>query len=469
MDLDTGTARTAMPEITELSSVLDGLAQNPTLPDDVALRLLPYGGGLDMALRRGVTPSREVCEAFIAAGEGADLARARHLPDAIADRLAHDPDPDVRSALAHRDRPDHGRHGLFAADPDAEVRESLAQNPLVPGELLAVLAADEDPRVRRAAARAWADPPEDALRALLTDPDPRVREAAATRRPPADMGAALLADPHTRLHAVALLDLDPQTIAALAADPDEEMRRRVARHPDLGAQARDVLARDADPMVRGAVFERADTPAGLRAEIHEGLHAGYLRAQEDLGAGDEDDFLCYVALTASLTGAYPWVVADPAPYADSPYLGVRRAAAGSAALPAEARRRMLDDEDSTVRFLAFAGTAAPDPPWPRTWNGGTSGASSPAGPPTTSGSRPGRCGGSARIRPRGCACWRWGTRSCRPNSPRGWRRTGTRASDAGSRAPRIPACRSRRSCACSATPTAMSPRRRPPRRCCRRP
>lgn len=355
--------RTAVPEITQLSGALDGLAANPTLPDDVAVRLLPYGRGFEIALRPGVAPSRELCEAFIAAGGAEDLAAARHLPDSVAARLARDPDPDVRSALAHHDRPEHGRHALFAADPDAEVRECLARNPLVSGELLAVLACDEEPAVRRAAALAWADPPEDALRALLTDPEPSVRAAASTRRPPADLRAALLADPATRLHAVAVLDLDPETVSRLAADPDEEMRRRVARHPGLGARLRDVLARDADPAVRGAVFARADTPPELRAEIHAGLLAGYLRAGEDLFGdyeGAEEDFACYAALAASEMDAYPWVEADPLPHADSPYLGMRRAAARSEALPAGARARMLDDADAFVRFGALSRTPDAD-------------------------------------------------------------------------------------------------------------
>lgn len=225
-------ARIPLPEAAHLPDVLDGLAENPALPDDVAVRLLAY--------RRGYR-----------------LARVRSLPRTVAAKLARDPDPAVRAALAEHARPEGGGHGRFAADPDAEVRRALAGNPLLSPELMAALAADPEAGVRAAAAAAWTDPPEEALRALLTDPDRRVRSAACARRPPRDLYDDLLSDPDTRLRVVPFLQLDSGTAARLAADPDEEMRRRVAGHPDLAAGLRDLLARDADATVRGAVFERA--------------------------------------------------------------------------------------------------------------------------------------------------------------------------------------------------------------------
>lgn len=331
-------ARMPLPDVAHLPDVLDGLAGNPALPDDLAVRLLAYRRGNRLAGRQGFAPSPGLCEAFIAAGQAEHLARARSLPKGVTAQLARDPDP--------------------------EVRRALAGNPLLPPELLARLAADPEAGVRAVAAAAWADPPEEALRALLTDPDPRVRVAACTRRPPRDLYEDLLADPCTRVHVVPFLELDRETAALLAADPDEDVRRRLAQHPELAPEVRDLLGRDTNPAVRGAVFERADTPPELRAEIHEGLLAGYLRADEDPSSGfedgGEDDLLCYITLTASELRAYPWVAAGPVPYADSPHLGLRRAAARSKDLPAEVRGRLLGDEDATVRLLALARIPDPD-------------------------------------------------------------------------------------------------------------
>ncbi|MGR4882439.1 hypothetical protein ACIPUC_23975 [Streptomyces sp. LARHCF249] len=335
VDVDRGMAGIPAPEVAHLRDVLDGLADNPALPDDVAVRLLAYRQGHRLAGWQGFTPSPDLCEAFVAAGQSEHLARVPSLPGSVAAKLA--------------------------LDPDADVRRALADNPRLAPELLGRLAADPDAGVRAAAAAAWTDPPEEALRALLTDPDPKVRVAACTRRPPRDLYGELLAGPTTRLRVIPHLELDRETAALLAADPDEDVRRRLAGHPELAPEVRDLLARDPNAVVRGGVFERADTPPELRAEIHAGLLAGSLRADEDPAAADEDDFHCYVALVASELTPYPWVTADPVPYADSPYLGMRRAAARSGALPDEQRRRMYEDEDATVRFFAFAGSPDPDP------------------------------------------------------------------------------------------------------------
>ncbi|MFD7260201.1 hypothetical protein [Streptomyces sp. NPDC059874] len=352
-------------ETRKLPDLLAGLAVNPLLPDDLAVRLLAHGQAHNLTCRPGFAPSTALCGEFVASGRARELARVRLLPEAVAVRLARDPDPEVRAALAAHDRPDGDRHGLFSSDPDARVRRALAGNPLLKQDLLARLAADRDAGVRAAAAAAWTDPPADTLRALLIDPAVQVRAAACTRRPPRDLYGALLADPATRRRVVPFLELDRETATALAADQDEEVRDRLARHPQLPAEVRDRLARDPDAGVRAAVFERADTPPGLRAEIHEGLLAGYRRADAPLTAGtgedeEDGDFLCYIAFVGLELAAYPWVTADPLPYADCPYVGMRRAAARSEALPVEARRRMHTDEDAIVRFLAFARTPDPD-------------------------------------------------------------------------------------------------------------
>ncbi|MCF3184155.1 hypothetical protein IPZ70_30030 [Streptomyces polychromogenes] len=326
-----------LPELFHLPYALYGLARNPAVRADPRLSdALPRGG-----------PTR-------------GLAHARALPEEIAARLAADPDPDVRAERAKREGAAGGRHGLFAADPDAAVRIALAQNPGLSPELTTRLGADTDPAVREAVARREEAPAEDLRRALLADPEAKVRVAACRHRPPADLHGALLADPATRHHVVPFLDLDPETAEQLAADPDDRVRERLAGHPCLPAELRAVLARDADPGVRGKVFERADATPQERAAIFASLTAGAVRYAEDPRDSCDEDFLCDAMLTCLDLMPYPWAEPDPLPYAGSPYAGLRCAAARSTALPAGARARLLADDDPRVRFLALAGLAEVD-------------------------------------------------------------------------------------------------------------
>ncbi|MEV7520979.1 AAA family ATPase [Streptomyces sp. NPDC091371] len=324
-----------MPELIHLAEVLEGLGRNPALPDDLAVRLLPYGmAPLRLALRAGVAPSTALCEEFLARGEREALARSESLPPALAELLAADPDPDVRAVRARVEGAGTGRHAVFAADPDARVRAALANS--------------------------GTELPEDVLRVLFTDADPQVRAAACKHRPPHDLHAALLADPATRRRVVRFARLDPDTAAALAADPGEEVRAQLAVHPDLPAELRDLLARDPSPHVRGKVFTRGDTPPELRDEIHAGLAAGARRADEDWEGAEEDDMYCEIVLISLDGEGYPWVAADPVPHAASPYPGLRRAAARSERLPTALLREMLSDEDQQIRMIALAGTPGVD-------------------------------------------------------------------------------------------------------------
>ncbi|MFH7594053.1 hypothetical protein WDV06_02965 [Streptomyces racemochromogenes] len=327
-----------LPELLHLPYALYGLARNPAVRADPQL-----------------------CDALRPGGPARRLAAAQALPEEIAARLAADPDPEVRAERAGREGAAGGRHGLFAADPEAEVRIALAQNPGLSPELAARLGADTDPAVREAVARREEAPAEDLHRALLADPEAKVRVAACRHRPPAGLHGALLADPATRHHVVPFLDLDPETAERLAADPDDRVREQLAGHPCLSAELRAVLARDADPGVRGKVFERADATPQERAAIFASLTAGALRYEEDPRDSSDEDFLCDAMLAYLDLMPYPWVEPDPLPYADSPYAGLRCAAARSTALPAEARARLLADDNPRVRFLALAGLAEPDP------------------------------------------------------------------------------------------------------------
>ncbi|MFE4633222.1 AAA family ATPase [Streptomyces sp. NPDC056773] len=350
-----------LPDLVHLAAVLDGLARNPALPEELALRLLPYGEApLCLSRREGITPSAALCEAFLARGEAEALAYAESLPPAVADRLAADADPRVRAARATVEGVGVGRHPLFVADPEADVRLALAGRSDLSAGSLAALAGDPDARVRKALVKDRSELTADVLRALLTDTDPQVRVAACRHRPPRDLHAALLADPATRGPVVRFLDLDADTAAALAGDPDEKVRAELAAHPLLPPRVRDLLAQDASPEVRGKVFTRADTPPELRDEIHAWLTAGARRAEKDGENAEEDDVFCDLVLVFLEMESYPWVAADPVPYAASPYTGLRLAAARSERLPAELVRRMLDDEDPTIRMTALHRTPDAD-------------------------------------------------------------------------------------------------------------
>ncbi|AWZ06016.1 MULTISPECIES: AAA family ATPase [unclassified Streptomyces] len=343
-----------------LPAVLQGLARNTALPGELAARMLPYGmAPLRLALRKGFAPGPELCEAFLACGAAEALAHAEVLPPEFAARLAADPDPEVRAVRAGQEHVSAGRQAVFAADSDAAVRAALAKHPDLPAGLLAVLAADGDPGVRTAVASRGAELPDGLLRGLLTDTDPKVRAAACKHRPPRDLHAALLADPVTRRAVVRFLDLDADTAAALAADPDEDVRAELAVHPALPSRVRNALARDVSPHVRGRVFVRADTPAELRDEIHAWLTAGAGRA-EDWANAEEDDVFCEIALVFLEADSYPWIEADPVPYAASPHPGLRRAAARSELLPAGLVRGMLGDEDPAIRTIALERTPGVD-------------------------------------------------------------------------------------------------------------
>ncbi|MEU9148111.1 hypothetical protein [Streptomyces sp. NPDC048349] len=344
-----------LPQTVRLPALVDGLSRNPGLPEDLALRLAPlWPAALGLALRRGAELSDALCAEFLAHGRAAELALAQALPPGTAARLAAHPDPEVRAERAEREGAAEGRHGLFAADPEAAVRLALAKNPELSAQRAQELAGDTDPRVRAAVARRESAPDETVHRALLTDPEARVRAAACRHRPPDDLHAALLADPVTRPHVIGFVELDPATADRLAADPDDRVREALAAHPGLPRTLCEVLARDPDPGVRGQVFRRADLAPELRGEIHSGLVAGARRADEDREEAEEPDFLCKVVLAMVEFAEYGWVAADPLPHVGSPYVGIRRAAARSAALPHGARERMLADEDASVRHLALA-------------------------------------------------------------------------------------------------------------------
>ncbi|MFD9013674.1 hypothetical protein [Streptomyces sp. NPDC059552] len=356
----------AIPPPVHLDGVVDGLAENPSLPSELVRRLLGHRTGFGEVAKRPDL-SDDVIAEIIAMDDHwltHSLALNRRLPQAFRMMLAEHPDPAIRRALAVA--ADGAPRGLFErllGDADPQVREHLAESDHVPADLRARLAADENPKVRATLAQWWTTAPEPVRRTLLTDPDDSVRAAACAtyfRRiphpvPPVDLVPELLADPVTRAGAVRHCTLDTAAALRLAEDPDDEVRAELAEHPDLSPELRDKLAEDPNQRVALRIFARQDTPEPTRAAIHARILSEVppLDWLEDHEALDDDalerEILGELARAELRTLRLPWVTTDPLPYVDSPYVCFRASAAMSEQLPPPLVARLLDDEESSVR------------------------------------------------------------------------------------------------------------------------
>ncbi|MFD7868244.1 hypothetical protein [Streptomyces sp. NPDC059783] len=356
-----------VPPPVHLDPVLDGLAKNPALPAELVRRFLGRRKGLGQVAKRPDL-SEDVIAEIIAVDDHwltHSLALNRRLPPAFRMILAGHADPSIRRAVAvAAEGSPRALYERLLDDGDQQVRQYLAENDHTPDDLRTRLAADPSPEVRSAVAQWWTAAPEPVRRRLLTDPEDSVRAAACAtyfRRlphpvPPPDLVPRLLADPVTRAGAVRHCTLDTATAHRLAEDPDDEVRIALAAHPDLPSALRDALAQDPDPRVAVRVFAREDTPEPVRARIHDRIHSpstppgDWLTHAESLDdVAFEREVMGQVA-RAELRALRPaWVTADPVPYADSPYVCFRASAAMSDRLPPPLVARLLDDEESSVR------------------------------------------------------------------------------------------------------------------------
>ncbi|MFC8718649.1 hypothetical protein [Kitasatospora sp. NPDC057198] len=354
-----------------LDKVMDGLAMNPALPASMVRRLFAWRRGMGKVAERPDLTEDMIVE-IIAIDDHwllHSLALNDRLPDRFRIRLASHRDGAVRAALViHAATAPREMLEQLIEDPDRRVREYLARGHHTPSDLRARLAADPDPEIRAALAKHWPQAPEAVRRILLTDPEAKVRAAACSTYyahlphpiPPSDLLPALLADPVTRAGAVIHAVLDADTLRWLAADPDSEVRAELARHPDLPPSAREALAVDPALNVRVKVFARPDTPEDMRAQIHASVHE-LSRSTADPGEdADDETVLQWIrnefAPTELRILRLGWVTADPLPHIDSPYVGFRASAAASKALPPNAVARLLDDDEEMVR-LTMAHTA----------------------------------------------------------------------------------------------------------------
>ncbi|MET9218673.1 hypothetical protein ABZX65_07805 [Streptomyces sp. NPDC003300] len=201
------------------ASALDGVARNPAVPTPLLLRLLAFDGGDGPprhALQRAELPEPAVALILAHPNPGArtDFAMSARAEPAQRARLADDPLPKVRGALAYGPEwcdprttvaplPDIVCARLFD-DPDPSVRTALLDSPHLAPSFVAALATHRDPAARRSAVRAWEELPPDERSALLADPDPEVRRAGALGecRRDARVTAGLLRDPTSAAEAL---------------------------------------------------------------------------------------------------------------------------------------------------------------------------------------------------------------------------------------------------------------------------
>ncbi|GGT45775.1 hypothetical protein GCM10010254_75600 [Streptomyces chromofuscus] len=354
------------PPPVHLDKVVEGLAGNPALPPELVRRLLAHRRGFGSVAKRPDLTDDMIAE-IIALDDHwltHSLALNRSLPHVFRMTLTDHPDPAIRAALVVA--ADGAPRELFErliGDADVRVREYLAQSDHVPTDLRARLAADPEPKIRATLAQWWPQAPEPVRRLLLTDPEDAVRAGACAtyyRRlphpvPPADLLPALLADPVTRAGAVRHCTLDADTARRLADDPDEEVRKELAEHPDLPPLLRDILAEDPSPRVTLRIFARQDTAEPTRAAIHAQILSGmpsldWLADHQALDDGAlERQLTSEMARVELRTLRLPWVTAEPLAYVDSPYACFRASAAMSDRLPPPAVARLLNDEESSVR------------------------------------------------------------------------------------------------------------------------
>ena len=280
-----------------LDALLRGLAGNPGVPPDVLLRLTAAGSGRPALARRrdlpadaaaALAPDRDVTVRL-------QLASNPGLPPEVQAVLAVDADPRVRGRLAEGadyfvTAGVHGRrvpgplarevYELLARDPEPRVRRALTVNRHLPDDVRAAMLDDADWRTAACAAAEWSPVPAGRIRELLSRlpgaDDRRMLLGRLDGPLPAEAARAVLADidsaPSGTYGLAGLLwrvaevaDLDADLTSRFLDNP--EARPAVAANPTLPARHVAALACDPDNQVRAAVAARRGLDPALRESI----------------------------------------------------------------------------------------------------------------------------------------------------------------------------------------------------------
>ncbi|MFF7705380.1 Mucin-2 [Streptomyces lydicus] len=265
------------------ASALDGVARNPGLPTPLLLRLLAFEGDGDRpprgALQRAGLPESAVVVILAHPNPGAriDFAMSARAEPAQRARLADDPSPKVRAALAYGPEVHDPRTKVaplpdavcvrLLDDPAPSVRTALLDSPHLAPSFVASMATHHSSAARREAVRAWEALPLGERSALLADPAPEVRRAAALWecRGDARVTAELLRDPKSAAEALRrgfLLRADAERCVA-----ERTHLNSLAENPSLPADLVERLAVDPDEAVRLAISLRPELDETRRMEI----------------------------------------------------------------------------------------------------------------------------------------------------------------------------------------------------------